>query len=231
MNYRLLVAFKDVVWCLNGALPRPLDETLTLPDQEPCLVHTDPAIEPFSLSPLLRFRPGEGEDDVDVDFDELFFLNAGSLERLSYIGFRAAGHLDGKSLGSYDAFRALMAKIPTPPIPKDPRCDFSGMAEFHSRLFVGRGPVLDELTGAVRERTHQYVVMKALAGMGKTAIFASLLQAVRNRSLQDRADPFARGRLDRRAGQIRLSFLHAHKRTQQPNHRVALADLPDLRPL
>ena len=46
------------------------------------LVHRTNAHPPVSLSPLLRFRAGEGETDMDVDFDELFFLNAGSLQRL-----------------------------------------------------------------------------------------------------------------------------------------------------
>ena len=65
-----------------------------------------------------------------MDFDELFFLNAGSLQRLSYIGYRAADHLDGKSLGSYEAFKAFIAEIPTPPIRLTPVSTFLALHSF-----------------------------------------------------------------------------------------------------
>ena len=40
---------------------------------------------PTVLGPLLRFNPQGGEDGTgDVEMDELFFLNAGSMQRLSY---------------------------------------------------------------------------------------------------------------------------------------------------
>jgi hypothetical protein len=184
-EYHLDVRHLGQTWRLNGAVPRPVDSPYELPEDEPCLVHSDGKQEPFSLSPLLRFRPGEGESQMDVDFDELFFLNAGSLERLSYIGYRASGQVDGKALGSYDAFKSFMSNIPTPPIPQDPRIDFSGFAEFHARLFVGRQDVLSELSKAVADGASQYAVLKALAGMGKSAIFATLLQAVRNLQLPE----------------------------------------------
>jgi hypothetical protein len=151
----------------------------------------------LSLSPLLRFRAGEGDESLDVDFDELFFLNAGSQERLSYIGYRAANQIDGKTLGSYDAFKAFMAQIPTPPIPKDARIDFSGFAAFHSRLFVGRGPLIQELADRVASGEEQYVAMRALAGMGKSAVFANLLQASINLTADesDRIKSAADGRV------------------------------------
>ena len=50
---------------------------------------------------------------------------------------------------------------------------------------MGRGEVLEELSTIVAERSSQYAVMKALAGMGKSAIFATLLQASRNRTLDE----------------------------------------------
>ena len=184
-DYRLEVRHGEKTWSLNGAVPRPVETDIELPEDEPCLVHRDGQHDPVSLSPLLRFRAGQDEAEMDVDFDELFFLNAGSLERLSYIGYRAAGQLDGKTLGSYESFKAFMAEIPTPPIPRDPRIDFSGFGEFHSKLFVGRADVIDELTTIVNTRSSQYGVMKALAGMGKSAIFATMLQAVRNLTLEE----------------------------------------------
>ena len=180
-DYHLAVRHADTCWILNGAVPQPGADIPDLADAEPTLVGKTDADDRLSLSPLLRFRPGEGEADVDVDFDELFFLNAGTLERLSYIGYRAGRHLDGRTLGSYEAFKAFLAQIPTPPIPKDPRIDFGDLAAQHSQLFVGRSELLAELTDRVASAEDQYVLVKALAGMGKTAVMASLLQADRNR--------------------------------------------------
>lgn len=179
-DYRLEVFHAERLWLLSGAVPRPVDEPSELPPDEPCLVHRGDRRDFLSLSPLLRFRAGASDDLPDVDIDELFFLNAGSQERLSYIGYRSADQVDGKALGSYDAFKAFMAKIPTPPIPEDPRIDFASLAAFHSRLFVGREGLLHEIAEAVAAGEHQYVVLRALAGMGKSAVCASLLQAVLN---------------------------------------------------
>jgi len=184
-DYRLEVLHEGVTWSLNGAVPRHVEGGDGLEEGQPSLVHREREGEVLSLSPLLRFKAGAGEDALDVDFDELFFLNAGSLERLSYIGYRADRQLDGKSLGSYEAFKEFMSKIPTPPIPQEPRIDFSGLAAFHSRLFVGRSDVLKELAAFVAEPPTQYGVLKALAGMGKTAIFSSLLQASLNREVDE----------------------------------------------
>ena len=50
---------------------------------------------------------------------------------------------------------------------------------------MGRGELLDELTGLVVADGNQYIVLKALAGMGKSAILATLLQAVRNQTLDE----------------------------------------------
>ena len=184
-THALRVRHKGKTWSLNGNVPTPVTDDPSLPEDEPCLVPADNAHAPLSLSPLLRFRAGEGAEDVDVDFDELFFLNAGSLQRLSYIGYRAAGQVDGKSLGSYEAFKQFMRKIPTPPMPVDPCLDFSGLMVSHSRLFVGRGTVLAEIAAVVHNRPGQYAVLKALAGMGKSAIFATILQEVTNRTLPE----------------------------------------------
>ena len=180
VDYRLEVRHQQNSWVLSGAVPQPLGEPSDLPEDEPYLVNRRDRGDFLSLSPLLRFRAGDKEGSLDVDFDELFFLNAGSLERLTYIGYRAAEQIGGKELGSYEAFKSFIAKIPTPPIPSEPRIDFSSFAAFHSRLFVGRQDLLHEVCEAVRSSANQYVVLRALAGMGKSAVCASLLQAVLN---------------------------------------------------
>lgn len=176
-SYDLRVSHRGTHWVLSGQVPKPTEDSMDLPEDEPCLVHPDQNEDQLSLSPLLQFVPGDSDTAHDVDFDELFFLNAGSLERLSYIGYRSAQPMGGKALGTYEAFKSFIAQIPTPPIPKDARIDFSEFASYHSRLFVGREPLLEELAGYVSSGEHQYVVMRALAGMGKSAVFANLLQA------------------------------------------------------
>ena len=63
-------------------------------------------------------------------------MNAANAERLSYIGYRSADQMDGKTLGSYEDFKVFLAKIPIPPMPPDPRIDFSELAEYHTRLLL-----------------------------------------------------------------------------------------------
>ena len=69
-----------------------------------------------------------------------------------------------------------MKQIPTPPIPKNPRISYFDLAEFHSRLFVGRNELFMEINKFIRERPTPYVFLKALAGMGKTAFIAKLYE-------------------------------------------------------
>lgn len=178
-KHRFVVRLGERVFALEGPAPTIVELEVEVPEGEPCLVATDGSLPVFSLSPLVRFRPS-GNGDATVDFNELYFVNAGGQERLAYVGFRAASHLDGKSLGSYEAFKALLAKIPTPPLPADPRLDFSSLAAFHAPLFTGRQTVLAEIADHVRQAPTQYLVLRALAGMGKSAIAAVLLQATIN---------------------------------------------------
>ena len=184
-DYRLEVRHAGRTWSLNGSVPQPAPDDDTLPEDEPCLVHRSEPDRRLSLSPLLRFRASDGTQSHDVELDELFFLNAGSLQRLSYIGYRAAHQVDGKALGSYEAFKSFLAQVPTPPIPQDPRIDFSGFAAFHSRLFVGREELLRDISARIASGADQYLVLRALAGMGKSAVCANLLQAYLNLHLPE----------------------------------------------
>ena len=84
--------------------------------------------------------------------------------------------MEGKTLGSYEDFKDFLAKIPTPPIPPDPRLDFEELADFHTQLFVGREDVLGEIDLRTKEMAHGYLQLKALPGMGKTAIVAKLYE-------------------------------------------------------
>lgn len=174
---RVLVRSGDRVWALEGSMPRPLDEVpeVDLPEDEPCILAEHGEGEPLSLSPLLCFHLGQ-DDAAEATLNELFFLNAGSLERLDYVGFRAGARLDGRNLGSYDDFKAFLAKIPTPTIPADPRIDYHDLGTYHSSLFVGRSEVFDEIARKVVDEPGKYHCLKALAGMGKTAIVAQLYE-------------------------------------------------------
>jgi hypothetical protein len=174
-GYQLLARAGGQVWAVEGSVPRPVEVELngSLPDGQPCLVARDGESPPVSLSPLLRFHTS---GDAETSIEELFFLNSGSIERLSYIGFRSAGHMEGKALGSYEDFKDFLAKIPTPPIPPDPRLDFEELAYFHTQLFVGREDVLGEIDLRIREMPNGYLQLKALPGMGKTAIVAKLYE-------------------------------------------------------
>jgi hypothetical protein len=172
-EFDLLVRRDEGGFRLNGLLPEKMEKlNPALPADQPCLVSQKDPKNFLSLSPILYFQ--EGHDDQEVTFDELFFLNAGSSERLNYIAYRYARQMDGRSLGSYDAFQDFMKQIPSPPIPKNPRIDYSELSEFHSRLFVGREELFEEVDNFVRERPTPYGVLKALAGMGKTAVMAKL---------------------------------------------------------
>ena len=175
-EWQMVVQQEDAAWELTGVVPTPVSQRPEgLEDNAPTLVLRAKTDTQLALSPLLRFNPQGGEDGTgDVEMDELFFLNAGSMQRLSYIGYRSAGHADGRSLGSYEAFKDFMSQIPTPPIPANPRVDFGALYEYHNRLFVGRTEVLDEVAALTQSRPTGYLVLKALAGMGKTAIMAQL---------------------------------------------------------
>ena len=160
---------------LTGIRPSPLaEEPRELPEGEPCLVQPGSGEPALSLSPLLVFR--EGTPDGSLEFDELFFLNAGVLERLNYVAFRYSRPMDGRQLGTYAAFRRFVQAIPTPPSAPEPRIDFGPLAQYHARLFVGREGVLDALERFVDERPSPYGVVTAPAGMGKTALLARLFE-------------------------------------------------------
>jgi hypothetical protein len=82
--------------------------------------------------------------------------------------------LDGQKLGTYDSFQKFMAKIPAPPRPKNPVIDFSTFAMDSALMFVGRDEVLLELAEFLEIKDAPYGILKAYAGMGKTAFLANV---------------------------------------------------------
>jgi len=123
----------------------------------------------LQLSPLLHFSQ-KGKEDVR--FDDLFFVNRGTAEAAEYIAYNYEGHVSAEDIGSYEAFRELLQQLPTPPIPKEKRLEFDGLAEFHAQRFVGRRDVLGEIEEVLHQTEASYVELRALAGMGKTAIMS-----------------------------------------------------------
>lgn len=230
-RYRLQVRHAGRTWWLTGAVPRPGPDRPDLPPDEPCLVAIDADDPPMSLSPLLRFRAGEGDDALDLAFDELLFLNAGSAERLSYIGYRTAGQVDGRQLGSYDAFKSFVSRIPTPPIPSEPPHRLLGAGS------VSQPPLRRARRGASggsRHRRRSSHGVRRDRGACRHGQVRDLRGAapVRHQpgSSRRRACLIRSGRADPGWRSVGLPLLHAHGRPRQSDRGAALAHRPDLRP-
>jgi hypothetical protein len=164
----------------------------SLPLREVCLAHRRSEMPWLSLSPLVKVG-GPPERPV-VEVEDLLFLNAGSLDRIEYIAYRHNQTFDGKAIGSYDEFREFMKRMQAPPIPPEPRIDFSATAEYHERLFVGREAPLAEIEKFVVDRPCSYGIVKARAGMGKTALLARLWSMHAASSKPDASSPLVAGR-------------------------------------
>ena len=193
----LLVREGARAWKIMGHVPVPLESAPEgVEDGVPTLVFAD-GTAPLPLAPLLRFKPGGSNEDV-VTTDELYFVNALALDRLQYVGFRQGAQADGKELGTYEAFRAFWQKLPVTPSPRDPVLRYDDLAAHHARLFVGRDDVLAEIAAnlAAKDERGRYLELRALAGMGKTAILSHLYGthapgAMRQGTTNDGADLWA----------------------------------------
>ena len=174
-EFDLVVVSGGVTLKLEGMVPEKVDNIkLDIPENEPHLISKSNSELKLSLSPLLYFQGGE---KGTIEFDELFFINAGDLENLSYIAYRYAGHMDGQKIGSYEAFQEFVATIPSPPLPENPAFDYTELIQDYTKLFVGREQLLNEIHNFVEKRPTPYGAIKALAGMGKTAIAAHLYKS------------------------------------------------------
>jgi len=128
----------------------------------------------FSLSPLMTLA--QSIDQID-EAKDIYFINKGSVQNLRYVGFVNGEQQDGETLGSYDNFKKYLASIPVPPGGTDnPVIDFSDFSANKSKNFVGRRDVLAEIDQCIQTKGGHYIFLKALAGMGKSAIMAHLHQ-------------------------------------------------------
>ena len=171
-DYRLVAFSGSDTFTLVGEYPTKLENPLwSCPDDDGTYLFVSES-KSIPLYPLLSFR-----DELDGEkVSELFFLNSIGDSVPSYIAFRymVSHGLDGQKLGTYDSFQKFMAKIPAPPQPKNPIIDFSTFAMDSALMFVGRDEVFLELSEFLETSDMPYSILKAYAGMGKTALLANL---------------------------------------------------------
>ena len=175
-RFHLATKVGSTEYLLQGLFPKPIESpswTESIQDKELVLL-MDEQIYLCTISPLMSLA-----QDIESlnDEQEIFFINAGSLNLLKYVGFVNGEHKDGKSLGAYDQFKKYIASIPVPQGTTDrPLIDFSSFVADKTKNFVGRTDVLNEIEECVSTRGGQYCFLQALAGMGKSAIMSRLFQ-------------------------------------------------------
>lgn len=135
-------------------------------------VHRENAQDRLQVSPLIHHFAGEGDQ---IRLDNLFFLNRGTQDALEYILHSGEHRYQAEEVGlDRQSFLELLRRLPTPPIPTEPRLSYTVLADEHSQNFVGRTEVLDEIRQAVRATDKKYLELRAYSGMGKTAILCQL---------------------------------------------------------
>ena len=137
LSWKIFVRVNKKTFHISGSLPKEIKEKVynELPDKEICLVIDDDIKNYISLYPLLHFNISSNE----VDINELFFLNSGSINKLNYISYKTSSEIDGKIIGTYDEFQNfLSSSIPTPNLPPDPKINFDDLILEKNKLFVGR---------------------------------------------------------------------------------------------
>jgi hypothetical protein len=140
------------------------------PEDCPVLLSLDHRDSVLRLHPLLHFNSESG----DVRFDDLFFVNRATRDAMEFIAYRNAGHFNAHMLGNYESFRQFISKFHAPNLPKEKRLNFHGLYEFHHERFVGRDNIIEDIEGVLRSTDCKYLELRALSGMGKTAIMAEL---------------------------------------------------------
>lgn len=121
----------------------------------------------FSLSPMLSFSP--------LFANELFFFNGYQEETIDFVSYRFSGHFSDTDIAFEPKhFFSFLRQFSVPIIPREALLDFSDLAAFHSRHFVGRTFILKQLFNYLSSGKEHYGRVRALAGMGKTALFAQM---------------------------------------------------------
>ena len=178
-NFTLCVRVDNKDWNLSRIMPKEDSFGIELENKQIILLQEKKTTSEenqyqsiLTLSPLLCIPQNLSEDE---DIEDLFFINVGILKNLTYLGFQRAEHRGGEALGTYEQFKKYMASIPVPPMVEETEIDFTDYAQDKAKNFVGRTEVFEEIQEQLQGTTN-YIVLKALAGMGKTAIMAKLFQ-------------------------------------------------------
>ena len=179
LSWKIFVRVNKRVFHISGSLPKEINDKFynDLPDKEICLIIDGDVKKYISLYPLLHFNISSNE----MDINELFFLNSGSVNKLNYISYKTSSEIDGKTIGTYDEFQTFLSNsIPTPNLPPDPKINFDDLILEKNNLFVGRENIQKEFTNYVNKSSTNYGVIKALAGQGKTALMCRLISENKN---------------------------------------------------
>ena len=166
-SYSLCVQVDHVLWNLSHIVPQKEEKTSFESNKQLLIVQGETVV--LNLSPLLCISQ---EITPEENIEDVFFINIAILKDLTYLGFQKAEHKPGKALGTYELFKQYMARIPTPDIGKEDKYDFSDYALDKAKNFVGRHDVIEEIQQKLTDVSCSYIELRALAGMGKTAIFA-----------------------------------------------------------
>ena len=170
-KYSLRVQVDESLWNLSKIIPEKLQEKGETKNKQITLQKDNNTI--LELSPLVCISQNLSKDDI---IEDLFFINVGRIKNLDYLGFQKSQRKAGKVLGTYEQFKDYIAKIPTPPISKEDIYNFDDYAFDKAKNFVGREDVLQEIHNTIHDTQYSYIELRALAGMGKTAIMSHLYQ-------------------------------------------------------
>lgn len=179
-KYSLCVQVDETLWNLSKVIPEQLTKQGVSTNKQITLQKDENNV--LELSPLVCISQNLTQDDF---IEDLFFINVGTLKSLDYLGFQKAQRKAGKTLGTYEQFKKYMSKIPTPPAVKEEIYNFDDYAFDKAKNFVGREDVLAEIHQSIDNTKNSYIELRALAGMGKTAIMAHLYQAYEQENQED----------------------------------------------
>jgi hypothetical protein len=167
----VLEAEKGRTNCMGGVLVWELSDSYPLHGVAPGVVRVsvNDGEDAVSLWPFLVYS--------EALPDDLYCLNGWHDEGVEFLSYRYARHFQYDEVGvQRHELLAYMRRIPVAPIPADVRFDFSEQTSAHAAHFVGRRRVLRHVMDFLMDRTRPYGMIKAYAGMGKTALLSVLHQ-------------------------------------------------------
>lgn len=140
----------------------------------------DPSESLLSLWPFLHFSPKDSGEGEVLKWDEMFLYNSLERHRLNLIGYRYPRPVDHIAAGiraEDQKYRDFVRKMNdiflAAPLAKDIP-DYHELCDYHEQWFVGRKDILQRIDEFVESDTEQYGVLRALPGMGKTALLSHL---------------------------------------------------------